>query len=126
MRDVSILKEADDLINGQREKDYGDKEKNFQQIADGWNMVLKNKLQPGMFITPQDVALCMIQLKVARICTSYGHRDSIMDIAGYAGCLDIVNDKQNIYTNNILKPGEWVPVKDKDLFIRPLNTNNTR
>jgi hypothetical protein len=28
----------------------------------------------------------MIQLKVARMCNSPDHRDSMMDIAGYAGC----------------------------------------
>ena len=31
-----ILDTAKELINGQRAKDYGDAEENFQRIADGW------------------------------------------------------------------------------------------
>jgi hypothetical protein len=88
---MSILIEANNLINGQRQKDYGDKTANFSRIADGWNLVLKDKLIPGKAITPQEVALCMIQLKVARLCASPLHRDSALDIAGYIGCLDILN-----------------------------------
>jgi hypothetical protein len=88
---MSILIEANNLINGQRQNDYGDKTANFSRIADGWNLVLKDKLIPGKAITPQEVALCMIQLKVARLCASPLHRDSALDIAGYIGCLDILN-----------------------------------
>jgi hypothetical protein len=42
----------------------------------------------GQTITPEHVVLCMIQVKVARMCNSPDHRDSMMDVAGYAGCWD--------------------------------------
>ena len=89
----SILQEAETLITGQRQVDYGDKRENFQRIADGWNMVLKHKMKPGIdiSITPEDVALCMMQLKIARLCVSNSHRDSLLDIAGYVGCYDDIH-----------------------------------
>lgn len=77
----SILQEAEQLINGQRRDDYGDVNKSFEQIAQLWSPIL------GKSISPRQVGLCMIQLKISR----YLHgqtRDSLVDIAGYAGCLE--------------------------------------
>ena len=76
----TILQEADEIINGERAKDYGPASENFKRIAELWSVVL------GQEITPEHVVLCMIQVKVARLCNSPDHRDSVMDIAGYAGC----------------------------------------
>lgn len=82
----NLLVEADQLINGQRQTDYGDKLQNFSQIAMGFQMVLATKLQPGQQISAEDVTLCMMQVKIARLAKSPDHRDSILDVAGYAGC----------------------------------------
>ena len=38
MKRDEILKEAENLINGDRAKDYGDAEDNFERIATGWNV----------------------------------------------------------------------------------------
>lgn len=84
----SMLQQADDLINGQRQKDYGDKLRNFTQIAMGMQMVLATKLLPGALITANDVALLMIQVKIARLAKSPDHKDSQIDVAGYIGCMD--------------------------------------
>jgi hypothetical protein len=92
---MNILLHANELIHGQRQKEYGDKTANFSRIADGWNLVLKDKLIPGKVITPQEVALCMIQLKIARLCASPLHRDSALDIAGYIGCYDIITNNED-------------------------------
>lgn len=86
----SLLQQADALINGQRQADYGDKAENFTQIAMGIEMVLARKLLPTESITAHDVALIMMQVKIARSSKSPGHVDSILDIAGYAGCADKV------------------------------------
>lgn len=87
---LSLLEQADQLINGQRQNDYGDKLQNFSQIAMGWQAMLATKLRPDAEITPEDVALCMIQVKLARLAESPDHKDSILDVAGYAGCYDIL------------------------------------
>lgn len=86
----SILEQADKLINGDRQKDYGDKLQNFSQTSMLWQGILAAKLAPGQFITAEDVALCMIQVKLSRLVKSPDHKDSILDVAGYAGCYDIL------------------------------------
>jgi hypothetical protein len=77
-----MLDEARRIVYGQRQADYGPALKNFQDIADIWEVVL------GATVTPRQVALCMIGLKMARLAKSPTHRDSWVDIAGYVGCVD--------------------------------------
>lgn len=76
----NVLQEAERIISGQRREDYGDVGASFQLIADLWSPIL------GIEVTPEQVALCMIQLKIARALNGW-QRDSIVDIAGYTGCL---------------------------------------
>ena len=73
----TVLTTAEQLINGERAKDYGDASENFQRIANLWTPIL------GVEITATDVALCLTQLKVARLITSPAHKDSWVDAAGY-------------------------------------------
>lgn len=89
---IPLLHQAEALINGQREADYGGTLQNFTQIAMGFNMVLATKLTSP--ITPDDVALLMNQVKVARLAKSPLHKDSNLDIAGYAGCLDRLQEER--------------------------------
>lgn len=77
---VEVLREAASLISGDRERDYGPPAKNFATIAALWSQIL------GIEVTAQQVALCMIQLKMARMINGGGmKKDSAVDIAGYAG-----------------------------------------
>lgn len=82
----TILAEADSIVNGQRREDYGGPFESFSDIAKGWSMVL------GTEVTPEQVGLCMIQLKVARAKNGGFHRDSFVDIAGYAQCMEFIHD----------------------------------
>ena len=41
----------------------------------------------GRLVTPAEVVLCMIDLKLTRLARDPRHRDSILDIAGYAAVL---------------------------------------
>lgn len=75
-----ILHEAETNICGQRELDYGSPESNFGIIANMWSEYL------GATVTPVDVAMMMVLLKVARIKNGGGSGDSFVDIAGYAAC----------------------------------------
>lgn len=76
------LSGAGELINGQRATDYGDARTNFADIAKLWSPIL------GIEIEPWQVALCMNQLKVARLFKTPSHEDSWMDGIGYLalGC----------------------------------------
>ena len=48
----------------------------------------------GIDISPEQVALCMIQLKVARAKNGGFHRDSFVDIAGYARCVEMLTEER--------------------------------
>jgi len=77
----TVLQEANDVIYGDRQADYGSATENFTNIAKGWEIILKTK------VTPEQVGLCMIWLKMARE-MNVSKRDNIVDIAGYAGCME--------------------------------------
>lgn len=66
----------------ERRKAYGRADESFGRIAVLWSDVL------GYTVTPQQVASCMIMLKVARLlapASDGSHdEDSILDIKGYA------------------------------------------
>lgn len=77
----SVLQEADRLINGDRPQCYGPPKKNFKDVADLWSGWL------GIGIGELDVAVLMVLMKVARLKNGY-HRDSVVDIGGYAGTME--------------------------------------
>ena len=65
----------------ERRDDYGDPAEQFRAIADRWSITL------GTPITPSQVALCMIDLKLVRLTYDPGHVDSMVDVIGYAALL---------------------------------------
>lgn len=72
----AILREADTLIHGDRQKHYGPPEENFRRIAVRWGQFL------GVEIEPWQVCVMMADLKIARLCEG-PHRDSMVDGCGY-------------------------------------------
>jgi hypothetical protein len=78
---AQVLREAERLVCGDREGDYGDPTVNLHRIAQYWTDYLYDK--QGDILTAEDVALMMILMKVARQAAGY-KRDSVVDIAGYA------------------------------------------
>lgn len=79
---TSTLEEAQEIIFGARNAAYGHPRDNFKNIADLWSAYL------GVPITPLDHANMMILLKVARLKRGVYHRDSVVDISGYAGTIE--------------------------------------
>lgn len=79
----SILTRAEEIINGQRAKDYGDARENHLRIATLWSAY-----KQGVEFSPEDVAVMMILLKIARFMENGYHEDTVVDIAGYAGVLE--------------------------------------
>ena len=81
-----ILKEAKELVAGDRQEDYGDKLKNHENIAKLWSAYLDKK------VTPHDVAICMSLVKIARL--KHAHkRDSYVDLAAYAAIAGEIDEK---------------------------------
>lgn len=81
---VRVLREAANLITGDRQQDYGPPSVNFQRIADLWNVQAQAVLKDGAEFSPVLVALMLLQLKMARAVQS-PKRDTFVDAAGYAG-----------------------------------------
>ena len=78
---VEALREAARIISGERDKQYGKPEDNFERTAKIWSVTL------GIEITNEDVAMMMVGLKVARYASKSGFQpDTWVDIAGYAAC----------------------------------------
>lgn len=92
----SILADAHQIIHGDREQTYGSPDKNLQVIADYWTIHLRavGKLHENEDLTVSDVCGMMILLKQARLANNPQHRDSLVDIAGYAALQDICNTPQ--------------------------------
>lgn len=86
-----IETEAQGLVrNGARQAVYGNPRSDFQRTAGIWSGSLSAKLREP--ITPEDVALMMAGLKMSRLAASPGHRDSIVDLIGYAICFDRLSE----------------------------------
>ena len=80
MTSWSILGHTAKVLEERRD-DYGDPADQFKAIAARWSITL------GMPVSPAQVALCMIDLKLARLAYDPRHADSIVDVIGYAALL---------------------------------------
>jgi hypothetical protein len=81
----SILEEAQELIHGERQKTYGNPLDDFSRTGRMWGALLKIPDIPA-----ETVALMMAALKMSRLCNTPNHRDSLVDLAGYAGADEMV------------------------------------
>ena len=80
MTGEQMLHSAARLVDDRR-KSYGDPVASMAAIAARWSLTL------GQPVTPVQVALCLIDLKLTRLAHDPAHFDSIRDIAGYAAAL---------------------------------------
>lgn len=83
----NILTEAERIVYGDREQTYGTPAKNLNQIARLWSAYLAAE------ITAHKVCDMMILLKLARLQNSPEHRDSLVDIAGYAALKERIQER---------------------------------
>ena len=80
-----ILKAAHQCVCGDREEDYGNPEDNFKTISVFWYEYIRSSFGVRLAIKPDDVALMMALLKIARM--THGKKaDNCVDLAGYAAC----------------------------------------
>lgn len=78
-----LLREAEKIVTKDRNSAYGNPEDNFRDIAELWTAYWRGRI--GAF-TPMDVAMMNSLIKIARLKKNPGHRDSLVDVAGYAAC----------------------------------------
>lgn len=74
--DEAILGQADDLVNGDRQADYGHPVENYTHIAKVVTSFLRSK------VTPEEMAVIMVIVKLCRSTEKY-KRDNFVDAAGY-------------------------------------------
>lgn len=94
---MNILEEADKIIHGDRNMDYGHPLENHGFTAALWNVYLTEMTKRGKSIGPEEVCWMNILQKISRQMFK-NKRDNLTDVAGYAGNIEMINDKLN--TNN--------------------------
>ncbi len=75
-----FLKHAANVVT-ERRAQYGDARLVMTGIAQRWSATL------GQPVTPAQVVLCLIDLKLARLAHDPAHEDSAVDVCGYAAVL---------------------------------------
>lgn len=85
----ALLTEAETLVNGDRNNQYGPPHQDFQRTADILT-AMGVRFVPGhgdaRAIKAHDVALILAAVKMSRLAWSPEKRDSWVDLAGYAAC----------------------------------------
>lgn len=85
----SILAEAEEIVNGNRQSDYGDAANNFHRIA---NIV--NSMYPQLNINAQQCCAVLMAVKLIR--EGFRHkRDNLVDLCGYTHIMNEINDRKN-------------------------------
>jgi len=83
MSGEAMLRHAATLVTERRQL-YGDPAAGMAIVAKRWSITL------GRQVTPAEVVLCLIDLKLARLGHDPRHQDSLLDVAGYAAVLQEV------------------------------------
>jgi len=82
---AEILTEAHALITGPRQEAYDHPLEDYTKVCEIFGALT------GIYLDPQEALLFMVSVKMARLRTNLQrgalHRDSIVDAAGYLGCL---------------------------------------
>jgi hypothetical protein len=89
----TILEEAGSLVDGPREAAYGHPKDDFSAVVHAAYALGVNPTEHGG--DPLHHALYMILVKIQRLVQTPDHRDSIVDIAGYARCYEKVLERSN-------------------------------
>ena len=76
-------------IVAERGTQYGEATGNMAAIAARWSATL------GREVTPAQVVLCLLDLKLARLAHDPTHEDSAVDVCGYAALLRELTETSN-------------------------------
>lgn len=82
---TALAEEADKLVNGGRQDQYGAPEDSFARIGMIFTAILHDKLVPGRVVTPADTALLLAGMKLGREAAQI-KADNIRDAHGYLLC----------------------------------------
>lgn len=121
MTKENVLKRANDVVS-KRGQVYGTPLDDFRRTAKIWSGIL------GIDVRPEQVALCMMGVKMSRLSQTPDHDDSNLDIAGYSWCYEqCINGEKdenqieldfNIDDTNLALQGAGVTAKEAREIIR--------
>lgn len=108
---MNILDEAKRLTSEDRQEVYGHPIEDFTKVARLVAPIMESNIDARL-----KHALYMIQVKIARLLATPDHRDSIVDLAGYANTYHMVLEKLESLTKE-----ETIEVKiDSEHFLKYL------
>ncbi len=82
-----VLLEANSLVYGNRQASYSHPMDDYTRTSALWNTILADKLKKDL--TAEDAIMCMIMVKASRQVHKH-KRDNLVDMAGYAQCMQRV------------------------------------
>ena len=96
----NILEEANDIIHGARNAQYGHPLENHGLTAKFWVIYLEELTRQGRPVQAEDVCFLNILQKISRSLNNVDQkRDTLVDIAGYAGNVEMIQDKRKGKSN---------------------------
>ena len=84
---MSIIDQARDIIEGDREKTYGEPGRNLRRIADQWSCYLSQKYESAVMLSEEDVCWMMVLLKMSRQINAH-KEDNLVDAIGYIALIE--------------------------------------
>lgn len=99
---MNVLEEANKLVHGDRNADYGHPLDDFSKTAAMWSAIL------GVHVTPEKVGLCMCAVKISRQLNK-PKPDNLIDLAGYAETVNMVIEEKH---RRELLTTTFGPIKD--------------
>lgn len=91
MKNTNELLDQTRIILNDRGNIYGSSRSNHERISELWSGYL------GSYISPMQVSLMQLLVKVSRLAETPNHQDSLQDVLGYA-C--IYGELLNAYEND--------------------------
>jgi len=86
MKREDILIESKNIVTNGRNKEYGEPENNFQNIAEQWELYIQQKYKVNIKLNPEDVAWMMADFKKCRSYEAPENVDNYIDAIGYISC----------------------------------------